>query len=83
MIEVTAGGVLASESADVLVVPVLDGRTWGPGADWVAEQLGDYLIQVLDDGDLLQRESGHIVLSTNTRPSGVQASAVYRSRKRS
>ncbi len=51
MIEVTAGGDLASESADVLVLPVLADRAWGPGADWLAEELGDYLVDVLDDAD--------------------------------
>ena len=51
MIEVTAGGDLASEAADVLVLPVLADRSWGPGADWLAEELGDYLVDVLDDAD--------------------------------
>ncbi len=51
MIEIEAGGELSEASGDVLVVPVLGERNWGPGADWVAEQLGDFLIESLDELD--------------------------------
>lgn len=51
MIEVVAGGPLTEADADVLVVPVLGGRSWGPGAEWVAEELGDYLTTYLDEID--------------------------------
>ncbi|MBT8203534.1 MAG: leucyl aminopeptidase [Acidimicrobiia bacterium] len=51
MIDITAAGGLAEASADALIVPVLGNRTWGPGADWVAEQLGDYLTDFLDELD--------------------------------
>ncbi len=51
MIEINAGGPVAEASADVLVVPVLGDRNWGPGADWVADQLGDFLTDYLDEID--------------------------------
>jgi len=59
MIEVKAGGPVGEASADVLVVPVLGGRNWGPGADWVAEQLGDYLTTHLDETDF-QGKAGSV-----------------------
>jgi leucyl aminopeptidase len=51
MIDIVAGGELADAAADVLVVPVLGERNWGPGADWVADQLGDFLTDYLDEID--------------------------------
>ncbi|NNC91697.1 MAG: leucyl aminopeptidase [Acidimicrobiia bacterium] len=51
MIDIEAGGPLADASADVLVVPVLGERNWGPGADWVADQLGDFLVDYLEEID--------------------------------
>ena len=51
MIDIVAGGELSEASADVLVVPVLGERNWGPGADWAAEQLGDFLSDYLDEID--------------------------------
>ncbi|MDH3606949.1 MAG: leucyl aminopeptidase [Acidimicrobiia bacterium] len=59
MIEVKAGGPVGEASADVLVVPVLGGRNWGPGADWVADQLGDYLTTYLDEIDF-QGKAGSV-----------------------
>ncbi len=67
MIEVTAGGDLVSESADVLVVPVFEGRTWGPGAEWVAEELGEYLTEYLDDGDFKGKAGSSLVVPTPDR----------------
>ncbi len=43
MIEVVAGDTLDAASGDVLVVPVLAGLTWGPGADWAVAALGDWV----------------------------------------
>ena len=70
MIEITPGGDPASESADVLVVPVMADRTWGPGADWVAEELGDYLTGYLDDGEFKGKAGTSISVPTPDRPMG-------------
>jgi leucyl aminopeptidase len=51
MIEIEAGGAVTEAAGDVLIVPVLGERNWGPGADWVAEQLGDFLTDYLDEID--------------------------------
>ncbi|MGI9647262.1 MAG: leucyl aminopeptidase [Acidimicrobiia bacterium] len=51
MIEIKAGGDLGEASGDVLVVPVLGERNWGPGTDWVAEELGEFLTDYLDELD--------------------------------
>ena len=59
MIEIADGGALAEASGDVLIVPVLGGRTWGPGADWVAEELGEFLTDYLDELDF-QGKSGSV-----------------------
>lgn len=43
MIDITTGPAVADGSGDVLAVPVFTDRTMGPGAEWAAEQLGDWL----------------------------------------
>ncbi len=43
MLEIAAGPAIAEDEGDLLVVPVMEDVTWGPGADWVREQLGDWL----------------------------------------
>ncbi len=43
MVDVTTGPAVAEGSGDLLVVPVMSELTWGPGADWVAAALGDWL----------------------------------------
>ncbi len=46
MLEITTGPAPAATAGDLLVVPVFADLSWGPGADWVAEQLPwleDYL----------------------------------------
>ncbi len=47
MIEVVAGDTLDAASGDLLVVPVLSGLTWGPGADWAVAALGDWVEEYL------------------------------------
>lgn len=67
MIEISAGGDPGSEGADVLVVPVLADRTWGPGADWLAEELGDYLTGYLDDADFQGKAGSSVSVPTPDR----------------
>jgi leucyl aminopeptidase len=43
MIAIETGPAVAEGSGDLLVVPVLSGPVWGPGADWVAERLGGWI----------------------------------------
>lgn len=43
MIDITAGPPVAEASGDLLAVPVFADRTLGPGAQWAADQLGDWL----------------------------------------
>ncbi len=51
MITIEARGPISEVAADGLIVPVGADRAWGPGADWVAEQLGDWLDGYLDQLD--------------------------------
>jgi leucyl aminopeptidase len=48
MIEVGAGPELADGSGDALVVPVFADLTWGPGAEWAAAALGDWVTDYLE-----------------------------------
>jgi leucyl aminopeptidase len=47
MIDVVAGDSLDKARGDLLVVPVLSGPTWGPGADWAVAKLGDWVDEYL------------------------------------
>jgi leucyl aminopeptidase len=49
--ELSAGGPLQEASGDALAVPVFADRRWGPGAEWAAVELGDWLEGHLDDQD--------------------------------
>jgi leucyl aminopeptidase len=43
MVDVRTGPAVAEGTGDLLVVPVMTDLAWGPGADWAAERLGDWL----------------------------------------
>jgi leucyl aminopeptidase len=51
MIEISAGTGLVDESGEALAVPVFEDLVWGPGADWMAAQLGDWLDAYLEEED--------------------------------
>ena len=51
MIEISAGSELAQESGEALAVPVFEDLVWGPGADWISAQLGEWLDGYLDEED--------------------------------
>ncbi len=55
MTEFVAGGSLEEADADLLAVPVLADRTYGPGADTVAERLGDWVDGYFDARDFTGR----------------------------
>ncbi len=48
MIEFEAGAALEASDGDVLAVPVFSDLTWGPGAEWAANQLGDWVSEYLE-----------------------------------
>ncbi len=50
-LQIEAAGPLTDVEADALVVPVSADRTWGPGAEWAATQLGEWLTPYLDQAD--------------------------------
>jgi len=60
MIDIAAATGIESASADVLVLPVLGERNWGPGGDWVAGELGDYLTAYIDEAEF-QGKPGSVV----------------------
>ncbi|NIA24037.1 MAG: leucyl aminopeptidase [Gammaproteobacteria bacterium] len=64
---ITAGGPLESESGEALAVPVFEDRTWGPGADWAAEQLGDWLDEYLDEQDFSGKAGEILAVPTGGR----------------
>ena len=43
MVDVRTGPEVADGEGDLLIVPVMTDLTWGPGADWAAAALGDWL----------------------------------------
>ncbi len=43
MVDVRTGPGVAEAEGNLLVVPVMAELTWGPGADWVAEALGEWV----------------------------------------
>jgi leucyl aminopeptidase len=51
VIDFVTGGPPSEESGETLAVPVFAGRRWGPGADWAAGELEDWLTGYLDDQD--------------------------------
>ncbi|MDH3397919.1 MAG: leucyl aminopeptidase [Acidimicrobiia bacterium] len=51
MIEISAGTELVDESGEALAVPVFEDLVLGPGADWIAAQLGAWLDSYLDEED--------------------------------
>lgn len=67
MIEFEAGSGLADESGEALAVPVFADKTWGPGADWVTEQLGEWLDIYLDEVDFSGKANQVISLPTGGR----------------
>ncbi|RPI25661.1 MAG: leucyl aminopeptidase [Actinobacteria bacterium] len=48
MIEIASGPALEDGDGDLLAVPVFDGPAWGPGAEWVAAALGDWITPYLE-----------------------------------
>ncbi len=67
MIEIAAATGIESTSADVLVLPVLGGRNWGPGGDWVAGELGDFLTDSLDEVEFQGKPGSVAVLPVRDR----------------
>jgi leucyl aminopeptidase len=49
MTEILTGEALEQEQGELLAIPVFTDRRWGPGGDWVAEQLGEDFEDYLDD----------------------------------
>ncbi len=64
MIIFEAAGPLAEESGEALAVPVFAERSWGPGADWVAEALGSWLDGYLDELDFTGKANEIALLPT-------------------
>ncbi len=64
-VDITAAGTIDHESGEVLAVPVFEDRVWGPGAQWVADRLGSWLDEYLDEesfdgrlGDIVSMPTG-------------------------
>jgi leucyl aminopeptidase len=51
MIEFTSAISVEGATGDVLAVPVFAGLTWGPGAEWAANRLGDWVPTYLESRD--------------------------------
>ena len=67
MIEFEAGAGLPEESGEALAVPVFADKNWGPGADWVADQLGEWLPEYLDKVDFSGKSNQIVSLPTGGR----------------
>ncbi len=67
MIEFGAGGGLSEASGEALAVPVFAERIWGPGADWVAEELGTWLDEYLEEVDFSGKADQIVSLPTGGR----------------
>ncbi len=62
MIEVVAGPEPADGSGDALVVPVFADLSWGPGAEWAADSLGDWVGGYLEAQDFSGKKDQTAVL---------------------
>ncbi len=67
MIEILAGRGLEEESGEALAVPVFEDLVWGPGADWVAAQLGEWLDAYLDEEDFNGKLGELVAIPTGGR----------------
>jgi leucyl aminopeptidase len=67
MIEILAGGELTDESGEALAVPVFEGLVWGPGADWIAAELGGWFDTYLDEEDFSGKLGEIVVVPTGER----------------
>lgn len=64
---ITAGGPLDTEHGEALAVPVYQDRIWGPGADWAAGELGDWLDTFLDEQDFAGKLGEVLAVPTGGR----------------
>ena len=67
MIEISAGRELTDESGEALAVPVFEGLVWGPGADWIAAELGYWFDTYLDEEDFSGKLGEIVVVPTGER----------------
>ncbi|MGH8936708.1 MAG: leucyl aminopeptidase [Acidimicrobiia bacterium] len=67
MIEFSAGRPVEQASGQALAVPVFAGRRWGPGAEWAAGELGEWLGGHLDDQDFRGKAGELAVVPTAGR----------------
>lgn len=65
--EILAGGGLAEESGEALAVPVFEDSTWGPGADWLVGELGDWLDHYLEEEDFSGKHGEVVAIPTGGR----------------
>ncbi len=62
MIEVVAGPEVAEGSGDMLIVPVFEDLTWGPGAEWAVAALGEWAEGYLEAQDFSGKKAQSAVL---------------------
>lgn len=65
--QVEAGGALEEAAGDALVVGVGPNREWLPGTGWVADQLGDWLTEALDDAEFEGKPGSMATVDTRGR----------------
>jgi leucyl aminopeptidase len=61
MTDVVTGSPIDEEAGDALIVPVLSDLTWGPGAAWAVEQLGDWVPAYLE-GEGFSGKTGDVAV---------------------
>ncbi len=67
MIEISAGTGLVDESGEALAVPVFEDLVWGPGADWAAAELGEWLDGYLEEEDFNGKHGELVAVPTGGR----------------
>ncbi|MDH3471837.1 MAG: leucyl aminopeptidase [Acidimicrobiia bacterium] len=64
MIEIAGSGPIADAEVEVVVVPVGTERQWGPGAEAVADAIGDWLTAHLDTEDFTGKAGQTVMVAT-------------------
>ena len=64
MIQISSTGLIADAEVEVVVVPVGTDREWGPGAEAVADRIGDWLTAHLDTEDFMGKAGQTAMVTT-------------------
>jgi leucyl aminopeptidase len=68
MTAITAGSALEEDEGDLLAVPVLEGPTFGPGAEWVTDSLGEWVGSYLERREFTGKKGQTVAMPGGSLP---------------